>query len=49
MKNYTGIHIQKYNNALDICKKTEWYKSVELIRQSKKDCWQKELDGLILR
>ena len=30
-------------------KKTEWYKSVELIRQSKKDCWQKELDGLILR
>ena len=29
--------------------KTEWYKSVELIRQSKKDCWQKELDGLILR
>ena len=30
-------------------KRTEWYKSVELIRQSKKDCWQKELDGLILR
>ena len=26
--------------------KTEWYESVELIRQSKKDCWQKELDSL---
>ena len=27
-------------------KKTEWYSSVELVRQSKRDCWQKELDGL---
>ena len=30
-------------------KKTEWYESVELIRQSKKDCWKKELDGLNFR
>ncbi len=31
------------------CNKTEWYESVELIRQSKKDCWKKELDGLNFR
>ncbi len=29
--------------------KTEWYESVKLIRQSKKDCWLKELDGLNFR
>ena len=27
-------------------KKTEWYNSVEIIRQSKSDCWKKELNSL---